>query len=580
MKFQSLRWRILLPPLIALLVGGLLLNILIPRNVYQFQIDQQRDLLARDALTLANLVADEPLDSNFNLLTEEWAFRSGADILILSPTGSVLGSSTRTQPPVYILNQPEMEQARVSGSGYDIIEGIGQSADSLVLAQQITRADEQIGYIHITYRLDPFEQIQSSLRQQIWLGFLLIAVLALVPLAVLAARSGQRLEEISRTADQIANGNLNSTVIPGIKDEVGELASGINKLASALDDRLTSLQEEQKKINAVVQQMNEGVIILDDDGKISLANPAAKHILGIAELSLVGSRLIRVTQNHQILELWENYTEIREKQSSLIEMHDQNKIIQISIHPLEDSNEDLSMMVIQDLTQLRMLQTIRRDFISNISHELRTPIASLKALAETLQISALDDPDATRRFLDRMEIEIEALAQMVSELLELTRIESGQVPLELQRIDANRVLQTSIERIAVQAERAGLTVTSKLSDHPAEILADPPRLEQVLVNILHNATKFTPSGGKIDCRIKPEDQHVLIMISDNGPGIPIEDRPRIFERFYKSKRPKQGSGTGLGLSIAKHLIEAHGGKIWGESQMGTGSTFIIQRPRQ
>jgi two-component system phosphate regulon sensor histidine kinase PhoR len=253
------------------------------------------------------------------------------------------------------------------------------------------------------------------------------------------------------------------------------------------------------------------------------------------------------------------------------------------------------MLLFQNLTQQRFLENVRRDFISNLSHELRTPLASLKALTETLQEGALEDPPAAQRFLQRMDAEVDALSQMVSELLELARIESGRVPLQMQPLSPGDVVSNAVERLSVQAERADLEIILDCPDDLPEIFADPPRLEQVLVNLLHNAIKFTPAGGKILLTTRVADASgmpppiypsetisrksgVLFSVQDTGVGIPSDDLPRIFERFYKADRARSSGGTGLGLAIARHSVEAHGGRIWAESVEGQGSTFYFYIP--
>jgi two-component system phosphate regulon sensor histidine kinase PhoR len=206
----------------------------------------------------------------------------------------------------------------------------------------------------------------------------------------------------------------------------------------------------------------------------------------------------------------------------------------------------------------------------------------LKALTETLQDSALEDPPAARRFLQRIEAEVDALSLMVSELLELSRIESGKVPLQFTPVKPHDIISSAIDRLRLQAERAGLTI--KYNEYTAlpEILADRKRIEQVIVNLLHNAIKFTPEGGRIELMANYSDElamnQVVISIQDTGVGIAEEDLPRIFERFYKADRARSGGGTGLGLAISRHLVEAHGGKIWAESRLGNGSTFFFSIP--
>jgi two-component system phosphate regulon sensor histidine kinase PhoR len=236
------------------------------------------------------------------------------------------------------------------------------------------------------------------------------------------------------------------------------------------------------------------------------------------------------------------------------------------------------LIVLQDLTRMRRLEMIRRDFVSNVSHELRTPLASLKALTETLQEGALEDPPAARRFLLRMEHEIDNLTQLVQELLELSRIESGKVPLKKTRVTPWELVSPAVERMMVQAERAGVHLSLDCPDSLPPVLADQSRMGQVLVNLVHNAIKFTSPGGEIVIQAQQDQNMVVFTVRDTGAGIAPEALPRIFERFYKADRSRSSGGTGLGLSIAKNMVQAHGGRIWAESEVGKGSTFYFSLP--
>jgi two-component system phosphate regulon sensor histidine kinase PhoR len=237
-----------------------------------------------------------------------------------------------------------------------------------------------------------------------------------------------------------------------------------------------------------------------------------------------------------------------------------------------------TLLLFQDLTNQRQTEAMRRDFISNVSHELRTPLAALKALTETLQAGALEDPPAAHRFLEQMETEVDSLSLMVNELLELSRIESGRVPLNLAPTPPLDIVYPAVDRLRLQAERAGLLLSVECAEDLPLVLADATRVQQVVVNLLHNAIKFTPSEGEVTVNVTRQDREVRFAISDTGIGIAAEDLPRIFERFYKVDRSRATSGTGLGLAIARHLVEAHGGRIWAESEVGKGSTFYFTIP--
>ena len=253
------------------------------------------------------------------------------------------------------------------------------------------------------------------------------------------------------------------------------------------------------------------------------------------------------------------------------------QFLQLVVIP--DTHAGGSLLLVQDLTRVRRLETVRRDFISNISHELRTPLASLKALTETLQNGALSDLEAGPRFLSRIVTEVDALTQMTQELLDLSRIESGQVELNLASISPKKLLMSAGDRMKLQAERAGLTLHVECSDDLPNIRADQARLEQVLVNLIHNAVKFTRPGGEVILLAEAADGKVRFGVKDTGIGIPLDDVSRIFERFYRVDRSRSGSGTGLGLSIARHIVETHQGKIWVDSIEGQGSTFFFTVPQ-
>ncbi len=238
-------------------------------------------------------------------------------------------------------------------------------------------------------------------------------------------------------------------------------------------------------------------------------------------------------------------------------------------------------MILQDLSAVRRLEKVRRDFVSNVSHELRTPLASLAALVDTLRDGALDDPPAAQRFLDRMEVEVDKMTQMVQELLELSRVESGQLPLRLSPTTVQQVVSPAVERLSTQAERAGVALKVELPDDLPRIVVDSERVQQVIINLVHNGIKFTPSGGSVTIRAALDAARpgmLVISVRDTGVGIPADNLSRIFERFYKTDRARSGGGTGLGLAIAKHTVLAHGGSIWVKSREGEGSDFMFTVP--
>ena len=355
---------------------------------------------------------------------------------------------------------------------------------------------------------------------------------------------------------------------------IEELSNAVGHLTATFNLRLSAVEAERAKLAGVLDRMTDGVLIVDENGRVTFLNPAAKQLF--AAPAAVGRTVAEVVRQHQLVETWRHSRETGEAQEESLELPSRRQFLRLVVLP--DTQTGGTLLLAQDLTRIRRLETIRRDFISNVSHELRTPLASLKALTETLQEGALSDPKVAPRFLARIETEVDALAQMATELLELTRIESGQVPLEWNAAAPADLLTSAAERMRAQAERAGLSLAVDLAATLPQIHADAARLEQVLVNLIHNAVKFTAPGGSIMLSATEDGGFVRFTVQDTGVGIPEDDLPRIFERFYRVDRSRSGGGTGLGLSIARHIVEAHGGKIWAESVEGQGSTFYFTIP--
>ena len=370
-------------------------------------------------------------------------------------------------------------------------------------------------------------------------------------------------------ASQLRHINTNTQI-----KELENLSSSISSIISTFNLRLSTLETERSRLATVLEQMTDGVLIADAQGIVQFANPAAGRLFQTSNPT--NRSLTEVIRNHQLVEAWRRCQQTLELQSESVEVPTRHQYLQLIVIP--DSQTSGSLLLVQDLTRIRRLETVRRDFVSNLSHELRTPLASLKALTETLQDGALDDPPAARRFIDQIQIEVDALTQMVTELLELSRIESGRLTLDIQAVSPSDLLFSASKRMQLQAERAGLTLRVECSNDLRKVKIDSQRLEQVLVNLIHNAVKFTRPGGEIILGAESGVGEIRFAVKDSGIGIPLEDVPRIFERFYRVDKSRTGGGTGLGLSIAKHIVEAHGGKIWVESLEGQGSTFYFTIP--
>jgi two-component system phosphate regulon sensor histidine kinase PhoR len=581
--FHSIRLRIALPfaiLFVATMVGlGLYLSSFLRQTYLNELVDRLQGEATLIAGQLSPLLAQKAPASEINSQARQWSTLLNMRVTIIAPDGTVIGESQ--QDPSNLenhLTRPEISAALANGQGSSIRFSNTVGYPMLYVALAVKQGGQNLGVVRLA---EPLSQVDANIAnlQRSLAGATLLATLLVILLAsVIASRTTRPLRDLTEAARRMSGGALESHLIPITSDEVGELTRAFNLMAVQLHSEIGALETERSKMAAVLSEMTDGVLIADAEGRVQLLNPAAEHMFGVQASEAMGHTLAEVLRQYQIVELWQNSRQTGETQSAPIELTSNRLYLQVVATPLGASLPGSILLLFQNLTRLRQLETVRRDFISNISHELRTPLASLKALTDTLQEGALDDPPMAHRFLERMETEVDSLSLMVSELLELARIESGRVPLQLRPVAPSDLIDGAVERLRLQAERSGLELTIECPEDLPAVLADFTRLEQVIVNLLHNAIKFTAAGGSIKVRAELDGEAVRFFVQDSGVGIPAEDLPRIFERFYKADRARSGGGTGLGLAISKHLVEAHGGRIWAESEERKGSRFTFVIP--
>jgi two-component system phosphate regulon sensor histidine kinase PhoR len=580
---QTIRWRIALPYVLLILVVMTGVFLYFSRFTRQNYMEDIQGELTSEARLLASIF-DEQIDParptrDFTALAQAWGQALDKRVTLINATGVVLGDSE--EDPARMDNhagRPEVVQAEVLGVGTATRHSVTAGVDFMYVATVIRREGKVVGFARVAV---PLGDIESNLAhlQRTWTIATLAATVAALLLALwIAARTTRPLQDLTEAARGLAEGRLESRLIPRGGGEIGLLTRTFNDMAEQISAHIAALEAERSRLAAVLSVMTDGVIIVDAEGNIQLVNQAAADMFEIEGPALTGQSFIQALRHHQIMDLWQTCRQSGKSESITIEMPGGRAYLHAIATPLGSALPGSTLLVFQNLTRLRRLETVRQDFVSNISHELRTPLASLKALTETLQDGALEDPPAAQRFLNRMVTELDALSQMVEELLELSRIESGKAPLTLTPTRPELLVQEARERLALQAERAGLTVEIDCPAGLPAVLADAQRLRHVLVNLLHNAIKFTPAGGRITLRAELQDPFVRFSVEDTGIGIASEALPRIFERFYKADRSRSSGGTGLGLAIARHQVEAHGGKISVQSVEGKGSSFSFTIP--
>lgn len=359
---------------------------------------------------------------------------------------------------------------------------------------------------------------------------------------------------------------------------LGQAHDRLELLTEKRDNAIAGYGFAQQRLEAIVSGLRDGVLVIGPDLSIVSINDAASRLLGSSPAQAIGRPLVEVARDFDLVRVARETVESGHEQSTPVDYRRAGRQLDLRVLPIEQGGRRLAVLVVQDVTELRRLERVRQDFVANVSHELRTPLTAIRALVETLHEGAIHDPAVAQDFLGRVVDEVDRLNELIEDLLDLGRLESGRLPLRRSALDVDTLVKRSLERVRHQAADAGVTIAVQVPDDLPLIWVDPSRMAQVLVNLLSNAIKFSAGGGRIEVTAWALDGTVQIAVRDYGAGILPEDLPRIFERFFKSDRARQSEGSGLGLAIAKHVVTAHGGTLTAESEYGKGSTFTICVP--
>jgi len=443
----------------------------------------------------------------------------------------------------------------------------------MYVAVAITDETEVLGIARVAL---PLTQVESSMNRiivSILLAMVVTAVLVILAAWLIARVTTRPIRELTTISKQVASGDFDHRILVGTRDESGQLAHAFNEMSFNLKELVRTISEDKTRLTTILNNMADGVIMTDLDGNIILTNKAAIRLLDLKTEDIIDRPLIEVVRDHELDDVLNLCLRNGEEQEIQFESSVLNRFIRAIVIPIINDKPSGALVLLQDLTSIRGLQTVRRELVGNISHEFRTPLAGIKAMVETLQDGGIYDNEAAKDFLDRINAEVDRLTQMVVELTELSRIETGRAELKMEPVDLNTLIEDVIRQFQPQMERQKLSFQKEFTAELPSVYADRERIRQVIGNLVHNAIKFNHPGGDIKARTRTADNSVIVEISDTGMGIAGDDLPRIFERFYKADKSRAAQGTGMGLAIAKHVVEAHGGDIWVQSEEGKGSTF-------
>jgi two-component system phosphate regulon sensor histidine kinase PhoR len=416
---------------------------------------------------------------------------------------------------------------------------------------------------------------------KIWLTLAIFLLAAGIAFFLFSRSINMRVRRLKEFTERAGAGDFAPLERDHGHDELADLAGALRRTVAGLGQTIHTLTDERNRSSAILGSMVEGVAVVTGDERILYCNRAFEQILELPEGSSQGRTLVEALRQADLVALVRQVILGVEEVTGEVEVGTvRRRNFSVTAAPVRSAGANGAVLVLHDITELRRLERVRRDFVANVSHEFKTPLTAIQGFAETLLSGALDDNKNRNRFVEIIREHARRLARLTDDLLKLSRIEAGRLELEIRPVRVEALVNGCIETARLKAEARGLQIHVELQENTPAVRGDGAQLGEVLLNLLDNALQYTPSGGQIEVMARSSGHDVIFTVTDTGIGIPESDLERIFERFYRvdAARSREAGGTGLGLAIARHIVDAHGGRIWVESAVGQGSRFHFSIP--
>ena len=473
-------------------------------------------------------------------------------------------------------DRPEVKKALQAGMGSAIRYSATLHTDMMYVASSFGSG----AVIRLALPLSGLEQAKERLQRTLAAALAVAVVASLFLSYILSNVNSRNLRTLAAGASRIGHGEYGARIAVKSTDELGELAQVMNDMAARIEQQLDRISSERNRLDAILEGMGEGVMVTDEAAVVTLVNPAFCTMFG-ATADVQGKQLLEITRHPDLYASCREVLAKRQEQRRELTLSGGKATLVHWVPLLEGVKLRGVVAVFHDISAMKKADQIRRDFVANVSHELRTPVTVIKGYAETLLSGDLaDDPGRRDRFLGIIQNHADRLSDLVRDLLALSELESGELAMQPQKVLIEDAVRQALLLLSPRAEEKGI-VMELGSCAPVSAMADRGRLDQVLINLLENAIKYSGQGGRIQVEAAEEGEMVRVSVRDNGIGIPEKDLPRLFERFYRvdEARSRERGGTGLGLSIVKHIVMAHGGSVFVESAVGKGSVFSFTLPK-
>jgi len=588
-KINSFKYRLAFSYVFIILISFGFIAFFLDRKLEENSIQDIKTSLINQAYLIESQISQEGLIKEnapvLDPLIKSLSRKIKCRITVLSKAGKVMADSEKTIDETLKMenhtDRPEIKAALSDYIGEEIRYSKTLGIDMLYIALPIRNEIEIIGALRLALPLSDLKEMLSVIRKTVLFSLIFALGLAFVLGAILTRGIVKPINKMIYVSNKFSHGDFSHKISIFSKDELGELASVLNKMAQNLEDKIREIEIKNQHLVAILESMVEGIIVVDKTSRIISVNHTIEKIFNISKNNLEGRIFLEAIRNNDLLDIVRKVLQKGEITSCELKLVlPVQKIFQINASPVFEKNMVSGcLLVIHDITDMRKLETMRKDFVANASHELKTPLTSIKGFLETLLEGALDDKENNRRFLVIMQEHAERLNKLVDDLLSLSSLESKEMLLRKDVFNLYQLAWKVIANSGTQLKKKNIEIKNELPEK-LSVNADKDKIEGVFTNLIDNAIKFNKEKGIIRIYSWDEEGRIKVVIEDSGIGIPERDISRIFERFYRVDKARSAElgGTGLGLSIVKHIVELHGGNVGVESAEGLGSKFWFTLP--
>lgn len=582
---MRMQLKLFLTYLLVSLLGLFLAGVLILTSERKRSLIQLKQSMSSQTHLLSHIfsvtLCDSSSLSKIDSITDELSTGIQGRITIIDKQGKVLGDSYVSGKALSSMenhrNRPEVASALLDKPGKSIRYSYTVKEEMLYIASPIKYRGEITGVARLALPLTELRHQQNRIVNIVLLGVVAAFIFSLVLSLGFANRVSRPLRQMMQIGKSMSKGDFTRRTKIKTRDEIGELGEILNQMSDELSQKIAQISEEKSQLDSILSSMVEGVLAVDSSGKVLLVNKTLSQVFNLSSANY-GKPYYEVIRNPELNQfIQEVLTNPKEKRKEVSFFHPEEKDFMVQSALVEQKRKgSISLLfVFHDVTEFKKTERVRKDFVANVSHELRTPLTSIKGFVEALRDGAINDPEKSLQFLSIISQHSDRMNKIVTDLLQLSRIESKDFTLKIELFFLKELFDEVFATLKNSAQDKSQILEISLPSHDLQISADRHWITQALTNLVDNAIKYTPEKGKIKIEARDKGESVEIVVIDNGIGVPQKDLPRIFERFYRvdKGRSRESGGTGLGLSIVKHIIEAHGGKVEVKSQEGKGSEF-------